>query len=338
VTGPTTLRRPGPEGPSVDYRTDPVLATRPRWRRELYRIIFEHDTPGGKLFDIALIAAILASVAAVMLESVRDVTVRVGGTLRAAEWAFTVLFTIEYVLRLASARGARRYARSFFGVIDLLAILPTYLSVLVPGGQALAVVRVLRVLRVFRVLKLARFVGSEQLMLRALRASAYKIAVFLVGVLSVVVVVGALMYFIEGPRNGFTSIPIAVYWAIVTVTTVGFGDITPLTTIGRLLASMLMILGYGIIAVPTGIVTAEVMVSRAPSGPASTPAATPGGATRGQPAGEPESAAAAYAALDPRPRRGVEAIDDRACAGCGLSRHLSDARHCRRCGSALPPS
>lgn len=320
MTELTTPYRPGRgDRPSVDYRSDPVLTARPRWRRELYRVIFEHDTPAGRLFDIVLIAAILASVAAVMLESVREVSQRYGGGLRAAEWVFTALFTIEYGLRLASARGARRYASSFFGVVDLLAIVPTYLSILVPGGQALAVIRVLRVLRVFRVLKLAQFIGSERLMLRALRASAYKIAVFLVGVLCVVTVVGSLMYFLEGAESGFTSIPIGVYWAIVTVTTVGFGDITPLTTAGQLLAAVLMILGYGIIAVPTGIVTAEMMTSR-PTGLV------------------PESAGPAAVEGGRAAAPGDEgAIGVRPCAECGLGHHLSDARHCRRCGAPLPP-
>lgn len=323
MTDLTTPYRPGRDRPSTDYRSDPILLARPRWRRELYRIIFEHDTRAGKLFDILLIAAILASVAAVMLESVRGASLHFGGTLRAAEWVFTALFTVEYALRLASAPRAGRYARSFFGVVDLLAILPTYLSVVVPGGQALAVIRVLRVLRVFRVLKLAQFIGSEQIMLQALRASAYKIAVFLVGVLCVVAVVGAVVYFLEGPESGFTSIPIGVYWAIVTVTTVGFGDITPLTAAGKVLAAVLMILGYGIIAVPTGIVTAEVMVGRGSPGSGRDAGATGEGKTAGAgPTADPAGAA----------------IATRPCAGCGLSYHLSDARYCRRCGAPLPPA
>jgi len=260
----TELTTPyGPEGSLYDYRSDPRLLARSRWRRELYRIIFEHDTPAGKFFDIALIVLILASVAAVMLESVETVRAQHGGRLRTLEWVFTVVFTIEYATRLASAPASGRYARSFFGVIDLLAILPSYLSVVVPGGQALAVVRILRVLRVFRVLKLAQFVGSERLMLRALRASAYKITVFLIAVVSVAIVIGATMYFIEGSSAGFTSIPVGVYWAIVTVTTVGFGDITPQTAMGQTLAAVLMILGYGIIAVPTGIVSAEMIQGQA---------------------------------------------------------------------------
>lgn len=238
---------------------DSGYPARAAWRDDLYRIIFEHDTPAGKLFDVLLIAAILASVAAVMLESVESVRDRYGHGLRVAEWIFTGLFTIEYGLRLLAAPDAKRYARSFFGLVDLLAILPTYLSLLVPGGQAFAVIRILRVLRVFRILKLAQFVGSEMYLLRALRASAHKIVVFLVTVFSIVVVVGAAMYFVEGPETGFTSIPIGVYWAIVTLTTVGFGDITPQTGIGKAIASMVMILGYGIIAVPTGIVTAEMV-------------------------------------------------------------------------------
>lgn len=230
-------------------------------RRTLHRIIFGHETPGGKLFDVVLIVAILASVAAVMLESVEPIRTRHGLQLRFAEWVFTALFTLEYGVRLIAARSASRYARSFFGIVDLMAILPTYLSLLIPGGQAFAVIRVLRVLRVFRVLKLAQFVGTEQYLLRAMQASARKIVVFVIAVMSIVVVVGALMYFVEGPASGFTSIPVGVYWAIVTLTTVGFGDITPQTGLGQAVAALVMILGYGIIAVPTGIVTAEMVQS-----------------------------------------------------------------------------
>lgn len=198
-----------------------------------------------------------------MLESIESIQADWGTRLRAAEWVFTALFTIEYLLRLASAGRATSYARTFFGVVDLLSILPTYLSILIPGGQALAVIRVLRVLRVFRVLKLAQFVGGEQLLIRALRSSFHKIAVFVVAVLTLVTIVGALMYFIEGEASGFTSIPRGVYWAIVTLTTVGFGDITPQTALGQTLASVIMILGYGVIAVPTGIVTAEIATQTA---------------------------------------------------------------------------
>ena len=227
-------------------------------RAKTYRIIFLHDTPLGKAFDVALIVAILLSVAAVMVESVQTIEVSYGRLLRALEWLLTVLFTVEYVLRLWSVASPSRYAWSFFGVVDLLAVLPTYLSLLVPGGQVLAVIRILRVIRVFRVLKLAQFVGEANLLGAALRAARYKITVFLISVVSIVVIVGSMMYLIEGSAAGFTSIPMGVYWSIVTLTTVGYGDIAPLTPFGQALASMVMILGYGIIAVPTGIFTAEL--------------------------------------------------------------------------------
>jgi len=257
----TPYGSPGPRRrtPPHDYATDERLLARPRWRRELYRIIFEHDTRAGMLFDVLLIASIITSVAVVMIESVEAVAVQHGAALRIIEWVFTGVFTVEYVTRLVAAVRSGRYALSFFGIIDLLSIIPSFVGLVVPGGQALSVLRILRVLRVFRVLKLAQFIGSERLMLRALRQSAFKIAVFLVAVITIVVVLGAVMYVVEGPEHGFTSIPTGVYWAIVTVTTVGFGDITPSTTLGQMLAALLMILGYGIIAVPTGIVTAEMV-------------------------------------------------------------------------------
>lgn len=231
----------------------------PRWRSWLYDVIFLHDTPAGKAFDVALIAAILVSVAVVMLESVQSVRDGFGGALRWAEWLFTILFSIEYLVRLVTVRKASKYAKSFFGVVDLLAVLPTYLSLFLPGGQYLIVIRVLRVLRVFRVLKLAQYVGEARTLGAALRASRYKITVFLFTVLTVSMVVGSLMYLIE--RNsgaGFDSIPRSVYWAIVTLTTVGYGNIAPVTALGQTLAAFLMVMGYGIIAVPTGIVTVEL--------------------------------------------------------------------------------
>ena len=227
-------------------------------RRRTFEVIFEHDTPAGRVFDVALIAAILASVVAVMAESVTAVRLDHGDTLRRLEWGFTAAFTAEYLLRLWCVRRADRYALSFFGIVDLLAILPTWLSLAFPGGQVLAVVRILRVVRVFRVLKLVQYVGEAAVLGRALRASRYKITVFLITVLSVVVIVGAVMYLLEGPEAGYTSIPQGVYWAVVTLTTVGFGDITPQTAAGQTLATLLMILGYAIIAVPTGIVSVEL--------------------------------------------------------------------------------
>ncbi len=239
-------------------------------RARLHEIIFEADTPEGRLFDLMLLVAILASVAVVLLESVATVRARVGPTLRALEWGFTILFTIEYLLRLASVSRPLQYARSVFGLIDLLAILPTYLSLLMPGAQSLLVVRLLRLLRVFRVLKLAEYLRESRTLVTALRASRRKIAVFLLTVVTIVVVVGTLMYVIEGERHGFTSIPIGIYWAVVTLTTVGYGDLAPATTVGRMLAVVLMLTGYGILAVPTGIVTVEL--TRASAQPVSTQA------------------------------------------------------------------
>jgi len=232
-------------------------ADHPRWKARVYDVIFLADTPAGKTFDVALIVAIV-SVAVVMLDSVESIAASHRTGFRQAEWIFTILFSIEYVLRLLTVRRAHKYALSFFGIVDLLAVLPTYLSLLLPGGQYLIVIRILRVLRVFRVLKLAQYVGEARTLGAALRASRYKITVFLFTVLTIVVVVGSMMFLIEGPESGFTSIPEGVYWAIVTLTTVGYGDIHPITPIGQFLASLVMIMGYGFIAVPTGIVTVEL--------------------------------------------------------------------------------
>jgi voltage-gated potassium channel len=224
--------------------------------------------------------------------------------LRAFEWALTLLFTAEYLLRLAAVRRPVTYALSFFGVVDLLAIVPTFVSLVVPGAQALLVVRVLRLLRVFRVLKLTRYLTEAATLGTALRASVRKIAVFLLAVTTVVIVVGSAMYVVEGPTHGFTSIPTSMYWAVVTLTTVGYGDISPRTPLGQALASLVMVLGYGIIAVPTGIVTAELTRDARAAAPA--PPAPPGA--------QPVAAA---------------------CARCGALEHPADARFCRRCGVPL---
>ncbi|HMQ29756.1 MAG TPA: ion transporter [Chloroflexaceae bacterium] len=234
------------------------------WRRRLHTIIFEADTPAGKTFDIFLLVCILVSVVVVMLDSVGAIRARYGAQLVALEWVFTILFTIEYGLRLLSVRWPLAYARTFFGIVDLLAILPTYLSLLVPGAQYLLVVRVLRLLRIFRIFKLAEYLYEGRTLSRALLAARRKISVFLLTVVTVVIVVGALMYVIEGPERGFTSIPISVYWAVVTMTTVGYGDIAPQTSLGKFVAVAVMLLGYGIIAVPTGIVTLELSRASAP--------------------------------------------------------------------------
>lgn len=227
-------------------------------RARLHEVIFESDTPAGRYFDLALIWLILLSVATVILESVREVREQYGKLLYALEWLFTLLFTVEYFLRLLSVRRPLRYARSFFGVIDLLAIIPTYLSIFVPGSHYLLVIRILRLLRVFRLLKLTEYVTEADTLRRALRASRRKISVFISAVVLLVVIIGALMYVIEGEANGFTSIPRSIYWAIVTLTTVGYGDLSPKTSVGQIVASIVMVIGYGIIAVPTGIVSVEL--------------------------------------------------------------------------------
>ena len=279
-----------PEG--IDLR--PPADASPR-RRRAYEVIFGHETREGRLFDVVLIAAILSSVLAIMLESVASIRAEHGSFLRVAEWFFTALFTVEYVARLWCVSRPGVYARSFLGVIDLLAVLPTYLSLLLPGGQVVAVVRILRVLRVFRILKLAQYVGEARILGQALKASRFKITIFVVTVVSITVIVGSLMYLVEGPASGFSNIPLGIYWAIVTLTTVGFGDLTPQTPFGQVLASVVMIMGYGIIAVPTGILTAEFVGS-----------ARSERAARGDP-----------------------------CSACSKRGHDRDASHCNWCGGTL---
>ena len=227
-------------------------------RHRLHTIIFEADTPGGKAFDVLLLLAILVSVVAVCLESVESIRDAYGPLLRKIEWGLTIAFTIEYVLRLFCVARPGRYARSFYGIVDLLAILPSYLSVVFTGSHSLAVIRALRLLRVFRVFKLGHFVQEADVLGQALAASRRKILVFLGTVLTLMFILGTLMYLVEGEEGGFTSIPESVYWAIVTMTTVGYGDIAPVTVLGKFIASVVMISGYAIIAVPTGIVGVEL--------------------------------------------------------------------------------
>lgn len=228
------------------------------WRLTLNDVIFGAESRAGKGFDVLLIIAILMSVMAVMLESVTYVKAQYGSWLIGAEWFFTLAFTIEYALRLVAVRHPWRYATSFYGVVDLLSIIPTYLSVLIPGINSLLVIRILRILRVFRVLKLFRYMSEAEMLVQALKSGRRKVMVFLYSVITIVVVFGSIMYLIEGPANGYTSIPKSIYWAIVTLTTVGYGDISPSTPIGQFIASAVMITGYAIIAVPTGIYTAEL--------------------------------------------------------------------------------
>ena len=227
-------------------------------RAKLEIIIFGVDTPAGRAFDIALIWTILLSVVVVILESVKVIHDRYWTFFWALEWFFTILFTIEYILRLWVAKSALRYARSPLGIIDLLAILPTYLSIVMVGSQYLMTIRILRVLRIFRVFKLTHYLRQANHLINALRKSAEKIFIFLFGIGHVVLILGSVMYVVEGPSAGFDSIPRSIYWAIVTITTVGYGDISPVTPLGQFIASIIMITGYAVIAVPTGIVTVEL--------------------------------------------------------------------------------
>lgn len=229
-----------------------------RYQHKTRQIIFEADTPAGKCFDVVLIGLIMLSVITVMLDSVKDINSVFAEEFYLAEWIFTIIFTIEYILRLLCIERPMRYARSFFGIVDLLAIIPTYLSLLVPGSHYLLVIRLLRVLRVFRVLKIAQYVGEADLLVTALRESRRKITIFLFAVITLATIAGSLMYIVEGEASGFTSIPRSVYWAVVTLTTVGYGDISPVTPLGQALAMVIMLMGYGIIAVPTGIVSVEL--------------------------------------------------------------------------------
>ncbi len=270
-----------------------------RFRQRLYLVIFESDTPAGKLFDLVLIVAIAMSVLVVMLDSVRSFREEYSSFFNWAEWFFTLLFTVEYVLRLYCVDRPWRYARSFFGIIDLLAVLPTYFSFFMPETMYIMVIRVLRILRIFRIMKLGAYLGEADILMRSLAASRKKIEVFLFAVMMLVIIFGSIMYLVEGEENGFTSIPRSVYWAIVTLTTVGYGDIAPQTAAGQAIAAIIMVCGYGIIAVPTGIVSAEMVRSGRQGG-----------------------------------GHGREATGIK-CKGCGLAGHGADARYCRVCGKRL---
>ncbi|MGZ8159225.1 MAG: ion transporter [Methylobacter sp.] len=229
------------------------------WREALNTVVFGSETPMGKAFDVVLSISIVLSVIVIMLDSVEAIQNRYAQTLYIIEWLFTLLFTLEYGLRLISVRRPWLYFKSFFGLVDLISILPSYLILLFPGAQAMLAIRILRLLRVFRILKLSAYMDEAQVMMAALHKSSRKIMVFLYAVLMLVIVFGSLVYVVESREAGFTSIPVSVYWAIVTLTTVGYGDISPQTPLGQLLASAIMIMGYGIIAVPTGIYSAELI-------------------------------------------------------------------------------
>lgn len=271
------------------------------WRRQLYTIVYESDTRAGRLFDQVLIALILISVLVVILDSVSAIRAPYGQLFDGLEWMFTLTFTIEYGLRLACTKRPMKYATSFFGVIDLLSILPTYLALIEPDAHYLLDVRILRLMRIFRIFKLTGYISEYTLLGQAIMASRRKILVFTSFVLMVALLMATVMYVVEGPANGFTSIPTSMYWAITTMTTVGFGDITPKTDLGRMLSSIVMLLGWSILAVPTGIVTAE-LTARTPRRDAIVP-----------------------------PQGG------RQCTHCQSQGHLDIAAHCWQCGQPLPP-
>jgi len=281
------MDRPAPDAPPPQH-----------WRQRLYRVIWQSDTPAGRAFDQVVVVAILLSVAVVLADSVQEWHARWAGPFTAAEWFFTLLFTLEYLARLVSVPRPLRYVFSFFGLVDLLAVLPTYLALVAPELHSLIDLRILRLLRVFRIFRLTAYVEEYQAMGEALWASRRKILVFLATVLMIDLVVGTLMYVVEGPEHGFTDIPTSVYWAITTMTTVGFGDITPRTDFGRFIASVMMLVGWGTLAVPTGIVTAEMTIRR-------------------------------HAGLR------VPGLL-RTCGGCGDGGYGPDANFCQRCGQALP--
>jgi voltage-gated potassium channel len=278
-----------PQSP-VEYGKPPA-----GWRRRMYDVIFEADTPAGRRFDVALVVAIMLSIFVVVLDSVPWLHRDHADVLNAFEWGFTGLFTVEYAARIACVQRPWRYATGFYGVIDLLAVLPSYFSLLMPGTELLLDIRILRLLRVFRIFKLTLYIEEYTRLGEALAASRRKILVFLSVVLMAILILGTIMYVVEGPKNGYTSIPVAMYWATVTMTTVGYGDITPHTNLGKAIASFMMLLGWGILAVPTGIVTAEMTLRH--------------GAGRSR--------------------------SDRTCAACGSRGHDADARFCKDCGAAL---
>jgi voltage-gated potassium channel len=266
-------------------------------RRRLFVVIFEADTPAGKAFDVGLLIAILASIVVVMLETVPAVGVAYTSAFFIAEWIFTALFTVEYCLRIACVERPSRYVFSFFGLVDFLALLPTYLSLLIPGSQSLVAIRSLRLMRVFRIFKLGRYLKEAYAFRKILRESRAKIVVFLTAVLILVSIVGATMHLVEGPESGFTSVPQSMYWAIVTMTTVGYGDIAPQTVLGKTIASALMIVGYSLIVVPTGILSVSA------------------------------------ARVGDRQTQGSTA--QRPCPSCPASDHGPTARHCHQCGAEL---
>lgn len=283
----------------LKHRHSKFPAPKQSWRKKIYEIIYEAETPAGKAFDVGLIICILLSVLVVMMDSVDSLNLKYGHFFYALEWIFTILFTIEYVLRIISIGKPIKYITSFFGIVDLFSIIPTYLGALFPSARYLLVIRILRVLRVFRIFKLAQFIVEGNMLMEALKSSGRKILVFLAGVLALVTIMGSLMYVVEGLEGAnekFADIPTSIYWSIVTITTVGYGDVTPVTILGKFLASIFMIIGYGIIAVPTGIVTVEMRKSFAKN------------------------------------------ITTEACSSCSREGHDRDALYCKYCGISLNES
>ncbi len=267
----------------------------PHWRHWLHDVIYEADTRAGKAFDVVLLILILLSVLAVMLETVESLDLKYHKTFFTTEWIITGLFTIEYLARIFTVRKPRHYILSFFGIVDLLSILPTYIGLFIPGAHSIMMIRALRLVRVFRIFKLARYTRAGKHIALALKHSRPKIIVFLISVLTIVSIIGSAMYLIEGRTNGFTSIPQSIYWAIVTLTTVGYGDISPVTPLGKFLAVIVMLLGYGMIAVPTGLVTAE-LVSK---------------------------------------NKDDDHHNTQACLSCGREGHADDAEYCKYCGELI---
>jgi len=265
------------------------------WKKQLHEVIYEADTPSGKMFDILLLFLILGSIVLVMLESVSFINLKYADLFNILEWIITILFTIEYILRVISIKQPSKYIFSFFGIIDLLSTIPKYISVLFVGTHALVALRALRLLRIFRILKLARYIGESNNLIKALKASKAKISVFMFAVIILSIILGTIMYLVEGGENGFNSIPKSVYWCIVTLTTVGYGDISPQTPLGQFIASIVMVLGYGIIAVPTGIVSAEYS----------------------------------------QQSKNKSQTNTQHCSNCNASDHKDNAKYCYRCGEDL---
>lgn len=265
------------------------------WKRKLHEVIYEADTPAGRLFDVILLVVIVLSIVLVMLESVKELYILYYEEFIIAEWVITILFSIEYILRIVSIQKPKNYIFSFYGIVDFLSTIPTYLALFMGGGNLFFAIRALRLLRVFRVLKITRYIGESRMLISALKNSRVKIFVFLFAVVVICIIMGTVMHLVEGEAGGFDNIPLSIYWCIVTLTTVGFGDIAPITPLGRFIASFIMITGYGIIAVPTGIVSAE------------------------------------YSKTSNKPTP----VNTQVCPYCNETKHLDGAEFCHNCGNKI---